>query len=102
MQRATVGKSDCEAGFVVITLNRESILQQQFGENPGNDCCYSIYFNRLVLKITITRLLMTILGLTGVLFCKMSRHGQNGLSFVPKKLTSVPREARGGLKAVAD
>ena len=28
--------------------------------------------------------LMTILA--GVLFCKMSRHGQNGLSFVPKKI----------------
>ena len=32
----------------------------------------------------------------------MSRHGQNGLSFVPKKiLTWVPRDARGGLKAIA-
>ena len=32
----------------------------------------------------------------------MSRHGQNGLSFVPTKiLTWVPREARGGLKAIA-
>ena len=45
--------------------------------------------------------LMTILGLAGVLFCKMSRHGQNELSFVPKKiLTWVPREARGDLKAI--
>ena len=26
--------------FVVITSNSKSILQQQFGENPGNDCCY--------------------------------------------------------------
>ena len=35
--------------------------------------------------------LITILGLAGVLFCKMSRHGQNELSFVPKKvLTWVP------------
>ena len=46
--------------------------------------------------------LMTILGLAGVLFCKMSRHEQNGLSFVPKKiLTWVHREARGGAKAIA-
>ena len=47
--------------------------------------------------------LMAILGLAGVLFCKMSRHGQNGLlSFVPKKiLTWVPREARGDVKAIA-
>ena len=46
---------------------------------------------------------MTILGLSGVLFCKMSTHGQNELSFVPKKiLTWVPREAGGGLKAIAD
>ena len=45
---------------------------------------------------------MTILGLAGVLFCKMSRHGQNGLSFVPRKiLTWMPREARGDLKAIA-
>ena len=40
--------------------------------------------------------LMTILGIVGVLFCKMSRHRQNGLSFVPKKiLTWVLREAMG-------
>ena len=33
---------------------------------------------------------------------KMSRHKQNGLSFVPKKiLTWVPREARGALKVIA-
>ena len=45
--------------------------------------------------------LMTILGLAGVLFCKLSRHGQNGLSFVPKKiLTWVSRETRRGLKAI--
>ena len=32
----------------------------------------------------------------------MSKHRQNGLSFVPKKIhTWVPREARGGLKAIA-
>ena len=46
--------------------------------------------------------LMTRLGLAGVLFCKMSRHGQNGLSFVPRKiLTWVPRGATGRLKAIA-
>ena len=28
-----------------IRSNSESILQQQFGENPGNDYCYSIYFD---------------------------------------------------------
>ena len=28
-----------------ITSNSESILQQQFGENPGSDCCYSIFFD---------------------------------------------------------
>ena len=43
---------------------------------------------------------ITILGLAGVLFCETSRHRQNGLSYVPKKiLTWMPREARGGLKA---
>ena len=47
-------------------------------------------------------LMMMILGLAGVIFCKMSRHGQNELSFVPKIiLTWMPREARGGLKATA-
>ena len=46
--------------------------------------------------------LVMMLGLAGVLFCKMSRNGQNGLSFVPKEiLTWVPREARGGLKVIA-
>ena len=46
--------------------------------------------------------LMTILRLAGVLFFKISRHGQSELSFVPKKiLTWVPGEARGGLKAKA-
>ena len=33
---------------------------------------------------------------------KISRHRQNGLSFVPKKIIIwFPREARGGLKAIA-
>ena len=42
----------------------------------------------------------TILGLLGVLFCQTSRHNQNGLSYVPKKiLTWMLRKARGGLKA---
>ena len=46
--------------------------------------------------------LMMILRLFGVLFCKMSRDGQNGLSFVLKKiLTWVPREAMVDLKAIA-
>ena len=46
--------------------------------------------------------LMAILGLAGVLFCKMSRHRQNGLlSFVLKKiLTWVPKEATGDVKAI--
>ena len=49
-----------------------------------------------------TKSLMTILGLAGVLFWKMRRHGQNGLLFVLKKiLTCLPREARGGLKVIS-
>ena len=57
--------------------------------------------NRLV-RDYHNKSLMTILRLAGVLFCKMSRHGQNGLSFVPKKiLTWVPRESREGLKPIA-
>ena len=45
---------------------------------------------------------MAILGLAGVLFCKMRRHRQNGLlSFVLKKiLTCVPKEATGDVKAI--
>ena len=40
---------------------------------------------------------MTILGLAGA---KTSRHRQNGLSYVPKKmLTWMFKEARGGFKA---
>ena len=43
---------------------------------------------------------MTILGLSGVLFCQTRMHRQNGLSCVPKKiLTRMLREARGGLKS---
>ena len=46
---------------------------------------------------------MTILGLASVLFPKMSRHRQNGLSFVPNKILSwVPKKAREGLKATTD
>ena len=46
--------------------------------------------------------LMAILGLAGVLFCKISRHRQNGLlSFVLKKiLTWLPKEATGDVKAI--
>ena len=43
---------------------------------------------------------MTTLGLAGVLFCKTSRHRQNGLSYVPNRiLTWMLREARGCFKA---
>ena len=43
---------------------------------------------------------MTILGLAGVLFYETTRHRQNGLSYVLKRiLTWMLREARGGLKA---
>ena len=49
-----------------------------------------------------TKSIMTLLWLACVLFCEMSRHRQNGLSFVPKKIiTWVAREAMGGLKATA-
>ena len=42
---------------------------------------------------------MTIIGLAGVLFCENSRHRQNGVSYIPKKiLTWMLREARGDLK----
>ena len=57
---------------MVITLNSESVLQQQFGENPGNEWYYSTdiltsaqsfgsqdYYNKS---------LMMILGLACVLF----------------------------------
>ena len=58
--------------------------------------------NRLAVKITITRLWWRYLVLPVYYSAKMSRHRQNGLSFIPKKiLTLVPREARGGLKANA-
>ena len=43
---------------------------------------------------------MTTLRLAGVLFCETSRHRQNGLSYVPKRiLTWMLGEARGGFKA---
>ena len=46
--------------------------------------------------------LMTILGILVYYSAKMSRHRQNALTFVPKKiLTWVPTEARGDLKATA-
>ena len=36
---------------------------------------------------------MTILGLAGVLFCETGKHGQNRISYVPKKiLTWMLRE----------
>ena len=47
MQRATLGQSSSQAAsFVVIRSDSESIFKQQFGENHGNDCSYSIYFDR--------------------------------------------------------
>ena len=65
----------------------------QYNLTSAQSCGSQDYYNKS---------LMTILGLTGVLFCKMSRHGQNGLSFILKKiLTWALREARGGLKAIA-
>ena len=101
MQRATLGKN----GFVVTRSDSESNCQQQFGESHGDDGCYSIYFdsstcNRLAPRVTIK------ISNDGswAYWCsnsaKTSRHRQNGLSHVPKKmLTWMLREARGGLKA---
>ena len=87
--------------FIVITSNSESILQQQFGKIPRNDCCYSIYVDiSTIVWFSISRLLYITSLMKMKLVCKISRHGQNGSSFVPKKiLTWVPREAKGGLKA---
>ena len=66
---------------------------------------FSIFWhehNRLTLKITITSLYWRYLDLLVYYSAKMSSRRQNGLSFVPKTmLTWVPREARGGLKAIA-
>ena len=39
------GQERLWGSLIVITSNSRSILQQQFGENPGNVCCYSIYFD---------------------------------------------------------
>ena len=73
-----------------ITSNSESILQQQFGENPGNDCCYSIYFDISTI-VWLSRSLQQVsndvtLGFLVYYSAKMSRHRQNGLSFVLKKI----------------
>ena len=91
--------------FVAITSNSESILHQQFGKTQETTAVIQYILTSAQSfgsQYYYNKSLMTILGLAGILFCKMGRHGQNELSFVPKKiLTWVLREARGGLKAIA-
>ena len=55
----------------MIRSDVENIFQQQFGENHGNDCCYSIYFDSSKIvwhQHYYRKFLMTVLGFAGVLF----------------------------------
>ena len=86
--------------------DRESIFQQQFCEYHGYDGCYLIYFSSSTI-VRLSGLLQKAsneyLGSLVYYSAKMSRHRQNGLSYVPKKiLTSILREAREGLKATVE
>ena len=98
------GQERLWGSFAVTRSDSESIFQQQFGEYHGYDGCYSIYFD----SSTIVRLSGLLqkglewryLGLLVYYSPKTSRHRQNELSYVPKKiLTWMLREAMGDLKA---
>ena len=43
MQRVTLGKWGSEAASWSIKSDSESIFWQQFCEDHGNNCCYSIH-----------------------------------------------------------
>ena len=72
MQRATLSKSDSEAVWYSHNVEQREYLAATVCENPGNDCCYSLYFD-IALSFGsqdyYNKSLMTILGLTCVLFC---------------------------------
>ena len=91
---------------VVTRLDSESIFQQQFGLCLGDDGCYLIYFDSSTI-VRLSGLLWSLewpyLGFLVYYSAKTSRHKQNGLSYVPKKiLTWMLRVAREGLKATVD
>ena len=103
MQRATLGKSGSEAasqlqGRIARAVSSNSLVNTM-------DMTTAIHYiltaaQSLGSQVYYKKSRMTILGLAGVLSAKTSRHRQNELSYVSKKiLTWMLREARGGLKA---
>ena len=103
MQWATLGKSSSEGalqlqGRTAIAFSSNSLVNTM-------ELAAAIQYiltaaQSLGSQDDYTKSRMTILGLAGELFCKTNKDGQNGLSYVPKKiLTWMLREARGGLKA---
>ena len=102
MQRATLGKSGSEAasqlqGRKARTFSSNSLVNTM-------DMTAAIQYiltaaQSLGSQVYYKKSRMTILGLLVYYSVKTSRHRQNGLSYVPKKiLTWMLREARGGLK----
>ena len=97
------GQERLWSSFLVTRSDSESIFQQQFCKYHWYDGCYWIYFNSSTI-VRLSGLLQKVSNDdTGSLVyysAKTSRHRQNGLSYVLKKiLTWMLREARGGLKA---
>ena len=101
------GQERILGSFAVTSSDSDSIFQQQFGENHGDDSCYSIYFDSSTI-VWLSGLLQTkslewrYLGLLVYYSAKTSRHRQlqDGLWYVPKKiLTWMLREALCGLIA---
>ena len=101
MQRATLGKSGSEAasqlqGRIARAFYSNSLVNTMDMTTAAIEYILTAA-QSLGSQDYYRKSRMTILGLAGVL---TSRHRQNGLSYVPKKIFIwMRREARGGLKA---
>ena len=108
MQRGTLGKSGSEAASQL-----QSRIARAFSSNSLvntmewiSRLLFNIFVqkhNRKALRFTIKSLEWRYLGLLVYYSAKTSRHRQNGLSYVPKKLLVwMLRETTGGLKVTVD
>ena len=102
MQRATLGKSGSEEASWLQGRTARAISSNSLMNTVDMTAAIeyiSTAAQSLGSQDYYRKSRMTILGLVGVL-AKTSRHRQNGLSYVLKKIfTRMLREARGGLKA---
>ena len=103
MQGATLGNSGSEAALQLQGRIARAFSSNSLVNTMGMTAAIQYILTAaqsLGAQVYYEKFRMTILGLLVCYSAKTSRHIQNGLSYVPKKiLTLMLREAKGGFKA---